>query len=254
MRDLDSIITEVNENPHRRISPSEYPEIHDFMHSHASTGAKQRRQLERHWPADASRILELGCGTGPLLARIDDEYDHVMGVDVNEDALALASENTSNAELRCVDFLEWSGPDDGTDFDVVVMASVLQYLTEEDSVRTLAENAYEYLDDGGAFVAFFPPLCDAVPNASESERTVVSEAYRVEQHAITALTSDRGHYTSTSLFVLVDRREDRTARIGTQLEGRFYRPSFLERTFDAAGFGHVRHVDANGRDVVYASR
>jgi len=254
MRDLGSIIAEVNENPHRPISPSNYPEIHDFMHSHASTGEKQRHLLERCKPSDVNRILELGCGTGPLLSQIDDEYDRVMGVDTNGDALALASQKTSTAELRRADLLEWSGPDDGTDFDVVVMANVLQYITEDEQVRTLAETARGHLDDGGTFVAFFPPLCDAVPNASKRERTVESDAYRVEQYALNVLTSEQGHYTSTSLFVLTDRDDGQVARVGTQLDARFHRKSFLERSFDALGFECVEHVDANGRTVFRATR
>jgi ubiquinone/menaquinone biosynthesis C-methylase UbiE len=36
---------------------------------------------------DHRTVLEVGCGTGPLLARIEDDYEEVLGVDVTEPML-----------------------------------------------------------------------------------------------------------------------------------------------------------------------
>lgn len=43
-------------------------------------------------PEDAMAILEGGCGAGQLLALLDAEYEHVVGVDLNPEMAMVARE------------------------------------------------------------------------------------------------------------------------------------------------------------------
>lgn len=77
------MIRDVNENPHRERSFYEYPELYEFFQSRVVDRDAQVRVLERFEPDGTNRVLEFGCGAGPLLVRIEDEYEDVLGVDRN---------------------------------------------------------------------------------------------------------------------------------------------------------------------------
>ncbi|MFI6575512.1 class I SAM-dependent methyltransferase [Nocardiopsis sp. NPDC050513] len=96
------------------------------------------------------RILDAGCGAGPLSAALRDRGADVTGVDASAGMLALARRRLGDdADLRVVDL---SGPlpfADGA-FDDVVASLVLHYL--EDWGPTLAEMR-RVLRPGGRLIA-----------------------------------------------------------------------------------------------------
>ncbi|MFC6823513.1 class I SAM-dependent DNA methyltransferase [Halopelagius fulvigenes] len=249
---LSAVIDDVNENPHRRRTFYEYPELYEFYHSQVLDREAQVGLLERFSPEEVTRVLEFGCGTGPLLARIEDDYDEVFGVDSNGSMLELAEEKVEKATLRRADFTEWSAADEGRVFDVAVLMGGLLHLTDDRDLESFAENAHESLRDGGTFVTFFEPLSDDVENGSWNVRTVESDRYTVERRSVSALTSGEGHYTTTHLFVIADEKRGTEARMGTVFRGRFHDPESLERAFSAAGFERVEAIDGEGPTVFRA--
>lgn len=252
MDDLSAVIRDLNEDPHRPRSFYEYPSLYDFYHSRTLDREAQVRLLKRFEPAETDRVLEFGCGTGPLLARIEGKYEQVLGVDANEAMLAVAAERLTGAAVRRADFTEWSAADEGSTFDAAVLFGGLLHLTEDRAVEAFATNAHDSLRDGGAFVSFFEPLSDAVENASEETTTVASDRYTVERHSVSALTSARGHYTTTYCFVIRDEEREVDARMGTVFEGRFHDPDYLRETFSGAGFGTVEVLDGEGPTLLHA--
>jgi len=242
---LSSVIEDLDEGPRRPRDFYEYPELYDFFQSRALDRDAQVALLERYEPADATRVLEFGCGTGPLLARIEDEYETVLGVDADPRMLDAARERVSSAELHRADFTEWSAADRGRPFDVAVLLGGLLHLTEDRDVESFAENAYASLREGGAFATFFEPLSDDVENGSEDVVTVESERYAVERRSTSALTSTEGHYTTTYVYVIRDEERETEARMGTVFRGRFHDPDALEATFDRVGFDAVETVDGS---------
>lgn len=251
---LSTVIEEINENPHRQRSFYEYPELYDFYHSRVLDRDIQVNLLKQFEPDDTSRVLEFGCGTGPLLARIEDEYETVVGIDSNEQMLALAREKVTQADLLQADFTEWSAAENGSVFDVAVLMGGLLHLTDDRSIRSFAENVYRSLRDGGAFLTFFHPFGDSVESGSRDVQTVESERFSLERHSISALTSAEGHYTTTYLFVIRDKARDTEAQMGTVFHGRFHDPDRLEATFARVGFDEVGLVDRDGPTVLHATK
>lgn len=251
---LRSVIEDIDANPLRERSFYEYPELYDFYHSRVLDRSYQVDLLKRFQPDETSRVLEFGCGTGPLLARIEDEYEEVLGVDANERMLEVARENVSTAEVLEADFTEWSAADEGRTFDAAVSMGTLLHLTTDRDVESFAENAFRSLRDGGAFVTFFRPLSDDVENGSWDVQSVESERFSVERRSTTALTSAEGHYTTTYAFVVRDTDRETEARMGTAFRGRLHDPDALTEAFDAAGFADVGVVDGDGPTVLHAAK
>lgn len=96
------------------------------------------------------RILDAGCGSGPLTAALRDRGAAVTGVDASAGMLALAERRLGDdADLHLVDLRDRLPFDDGA-FDDVVSSLVLHYL--EDWGPTLAE-IRRVLRPGGRLIA-----------------------------------------------------------------------------------------------------
>jgi SAM-dependent methyltransferase len=104
--------------------------------------------IEKHHP-EARRLLELGCGTGAVLARLRHHYD-VTGVDLSEQMLRVARKKLPGVRLLRADVT--SVELDET-FDVVVcVADVVNHLRPFRKWEALFARAHAHLVDGGIFV------------------------------------------------------------------------------------------------------
>jgi SAM-dependent methyltransferase len=252
--DLSAVIEDVHGDPHRERGFYEYPELYEFFQSRLVDRDAQVGLLDRFVPPGASRVLEFGCGAGPLLVRIEDEYDEVLGVDSNEAMLELARRRVTTADVLEADFTEWSAAEEDRVFDVAALMGGLLHLRADRDLESFAENAYASLRPGGVFVTFFEPLSASVTNGSRDVRSVGSERYTVERHATSALTSGSGHYTTTYCFVITDEEEATEARMGTVFQGRLFTPERLRGAFSAAGFEGIEIVDGDGPAVLHARK
>ncbi|WP_084959650.1 class I SAM-dependent methyltransferase [Thermoactinospora rubra] len=114
------------------------------------------------------RILDAGCGSGPLSAALRDRGAVVTGVDAGAGMLALARRRLGDdADLHVADLRDPLPFADGT-FDDVVASLVLHYL--EDWGPTLAEMR-RVLRPGGQLIAsvshpFVDHLCQSPPRPS----------------------------------------------------------------------------------------
>lgn len=106
-----------------------------------------------------ARLLDIGCGSGHLLARAAADGLDVSGVDVARAALAAAGQLVPGAVLRDADAHDLPFDDDG--FDLVTLVQVLEHVT--DPVPALRE-AGRVCVPGGAVRATVwgtPDECDA---------------------------------------------------------------------------------------------
>ena len=113
-----------------------------------------RQAEEEHWwPVGMRRVgasllgserlsgdlLDAGCGAGGFLAWAASlgTFAQLAGVDVSEDAVALARSAVPEADIHVAAVHELPFADDA--FDVAVLADVLQHLHEDEVSRSLAE-------------------------------------------------------------------------------------------------------------------
>ena len=93
----------------------------------------QRRQADicrKHLPPDG-RILEIGCATGDVLAELAGEYPVVQGIELSEDACAVA--RARGLDVFCGTLEEF---ETHQQYDVVFMSHVIEHVL--DPVATVA--------------------------------------------------------------------------------------------------------------------
>lgn len=100
-------------------------------------------------PAPGARILDIGCGPGPLVPYLPDHVDY-YGVDYDQAYIDFAQRRYGHrGTFIC-------GSVDGTDlqlgsFDLVVGTGILHHL-DDDNALTMLKLARTYLRPGGRFV------------------------------------------------------------------------------------------------------
>ncbi|HVS92682.1 MAG TPA: methyltransferase domain-containing protein [Mucilaginibacter sp.] len=95
------------------------------------------------------RILDLGCGTGHLTKKIQDEGAEVIGMDASPEMIAQARENYPE-----LDFIVGNGANFSFDepFDAVFTNATLHWIKDADGV---IKSVYNVLKPGGRFAGEF---------------------------------------------------------------------------------------------------
>ena len=107
-----------------------------------------RGYVRRYLP-DAGTLLELGCGTGAVLAGLADGLQ-VTGIDLSPKMLAVAKAHLPGVHLVQADIAEFSL---GTTFDVVICVfDTLNHLPTFDAWLAMFRQVDAHLAEGGLFV------------------------------------------------------------------------------------------------------
>ena len=122
----------------------------------------ERYELYRRIVLDRSEqrrtILDIGCGFGAFLARFEDDFDELIGVEVSERAIEEGRHRYPFVHYvnGSAEALDAALPDDRT-YDTIVYSDVIYYLKEAGKRRSLRWIA-EHLAAGGlAFIAGWAP-------------------------------------------------------------------------------------------------
>ncbi|WP_370012149.1 methyltransferase domain-containing protein [Nocardiopsis sp. LDBS0036] len=138
-------VTDVPHTPARAAHPARTNDYDGFAEAYAADNEDNIQNAYYERPAmlalagdvTGRRILDAGCGAGPLSAALRDRGADVTGVDASAGMLALARRRLGeDADLRVADLSDPLPFADGA-FDDVVASLVLHYL--EDWGPTLAE-------------------------------------------------------------------------------------------------------------------
>ena len=141
--------------------------------------------------------LELGCGFGALLARLDNEFERLIGVDLSASAVARGRQRFPFLELSQGSLADPGAalPDAGA-FDTIIVSDVLYYLRERDRRVALAWIAGHLAPGGVAFLAGWSPggrYLDAKEfrNLVERELAIESEEILKTGHVLFCARSRR---------------------------------------------------------------
>ena len=105
--------------------------------------------------APPGRILEVGCGTGTVLARLIEQGYQADGVEMHYQLARQAAEHCPKSMLHCMDFLhDDNGVLDGR-YDAVGLFDVLEHIAEP---APFLRRCAEVADTGGLVVGTVPAL------------------------------------------------------------------------------------------------
>ena len=126
-----------------------YDVIHDARGRDAVGEANLVMGEARRLAPTSATLLDVGCGTGPHLARFAEEFD-IVGVDLSAHMLSIAAERAPGVVLVEGDFRTFEL--DGL-FDVAVsLFSGIGYLTELEDLRSAIVNMAAHLTPGGVLL------------------------------------------------------------------------------------------------------
>ena len=159
----------LSQSPYRPESPgtwdaARYDSCGTFVWEHGAD------LVEMLAPRPCDRVLDIGCGTGHLTARIAESGADVVGIDASESMVLQARSNYPHLRFKVLDALAM---DLEPQYDAVFSNAVLHWITEPDVAGAGIFNA---LKPGGWFVAEFggrgniSAIIEAVHSARERVR------------------------------------------------------------------------------------
>lgn len=125
------------------VAKSCQPEINKFLND----------VLSQPWAPKAGKVLELGCGTGPILRKICKRGFSGVGIDVSKTAIAMAKEQSKGLDIkyRQGDVCHINTKTLGK-FDLVIDGLCLHCITDTKDRKTYLHNVFKMLKEGGLFV------------------------------------------------------------------------------------------------------
>jgi ubiquinone/menaquinone biosynthesis C-methylase UbiE len=100
---------------------------------------------------DHSRVLELGCGNGKLLAFLAENLHECIGLDFSENACRLSQRNVKSPNVNLIIADARQIPLRSGSVDTVIAFHVVGHLLAEDRTALVAESA-RVLSSGGKFL------------------------------------------------------------------------------------------------------
>lgn len=224
--------------------------VYDFVMEWGAVATVQYDAVTTALADDASAVVEFACGMGALLARLDEDYGMVVGLDRSRPLLRIARSKTDVALVRadvrraCL----------RRRFDAAVMlGNSVGHLTEPGDLGRCFESVAESLEPGGQFYFDCHDL-EAHLDGERKEHPIEDDDYRVRHESeLGPADPDSGLVERTDSFTITQKSSERTvtAETGTW-EFRAYDVSTVRTALDEAGFEvvAVRTGDGGHRFLV----
>ena len=185
------------------------------------------------------RIVDLGCGTGTIALALAEYGMQVTGIDLSDDMLAVAAHHASDKSLVAIpqwvqqDMREWTLPEP---VDCVYsFCDCLNYVLEEDGIRSTFRQTYAGLREGGLFV--FDVHAPAQLLTYAQEQPFIYDEDEVAYIWTCDYDPDRLQVQhDLTFFVRDEQQANRYVRFQEQHRQRAYQLDWLSDELRAAGF------------------
>ena len=110
---------------------------------------------------NALRILDVGCGTGDLVAELSKRGPDITGIDASNEVLSIARKRlatASNVQFHVCNVQDYQ--DESHSFDLITSVTVLQHLTENSDLSRALQRMRSLLKSDGYLI-----LLELIPNA-----------------------------------------------------------------------------------------
>lgn|GEM_PF-976199 len=145
--------------------------------------------LSQPWSPRSGRVIELGCGTGPILRWICSRGFHGLGLDISKTAVTMAREQSKGLDIkfRQADVCRLDGKHFGK-FDLVVDGLCLHCLTDRKDRKSYLAGVFRLLKDDGLFVLL--TMCSPM---NKQRFSVVCKGQRIVRKIVYVPCEDRNY-------------------------------------------------------------
>jgi SAM-dependent methyltransferase len=130
--------------------------------------------LAQPWAPKGGRVIELGCGTGPILRWICKRDFSGLGIDISKTAIAMAKEQSKglNVRFKQADICRTDVGRFGK-FDLAVDGHCLHCIIRPKDRKVFLRNSFKLLKKGGLFIVM--TMC------SPADRKIFSNLYKKQK-------------------------------------------------------------------------
>lgn len=130
--------------------------------------------LAQPWAKKNGRVIELGCGSGPILRWICKRGFSGLGIDVSKTAIAMAKEQSKGLDIgfKRADICRFGVEKIGK-FDLAVDGHCLHCIIQPEDRKAFLKNSFKLLKKGGLLIVM--TMC------SPADRKVFSNVYEKQK-------------------------------------------------------------------------
>ncbi len=151
--------------------------------------------LAQPWAPPKGRVIEFGCGTGPLLRHICERGFTGVGVDISKTAIAMAREQSRSLDIKFIqgDVCNLNKRALGR-FDIVIDGLCLHCITDAKDRKAYFRNVFKVLKNDGIFILL--TMCGPI------NRKRLLELYKDQKivKKVIYLPFDKKGYKGLSMF------------------------------------------------------
>lgn len=181
-------------------------------------------------PPDATTVLELGCGTGHLLAELSASFEHAIGVDPSPEMARLAD---NRAEYICQ--ADTHAIQSNSVDIAVLLGAVLGHIRPDEAAKEAITEVQRSLRPGGRVICSVHQQLEA-PRSRQLTRTV--DGYEITQRDEQRPTGGNVFKWNVN-FDMTDKTTGETRSVSTVESLRAFTTAELVQWFEDVGFVSV---------------
>ena len=186
----------------------------------------QLATVERVAPPDATTVLELGCGTGHLLAELESDFGTAIGADPSPEMAHIAHERAANVCQADAHAFATDTAD-----VAALLGAVLGHIRPDSAGKAAVSEVRRVLRPGGRVVCSVHRSLTE-PRSRELTRRV--DGYEITQHDVQR-PADEGTFEWQVTFGMTKEATGETRRVSTATTLRAFTPAELTAWFERAG-------------------
>lgn len=233
MRTVHDVIDDVDGDEQRGLSSyGQLAPVYDFINADHFNYDRQE-QLAMDISTGTQTFIELGCGSGRLLERLDGQFETLVGVDMSAVMLSRAAERTQNAALVQGD-VRTPVLQNLTPNGVAMVGRVFSKLRTDKDVQAFANATASWLSTDTELVFNTFRRQDLVDGMEKVQRWERGDTRVVRRSSTTLLEEQRPGLMEIEMeYDLTNTRTETTVTVAETFTLRGYDRKHVEACFDA---------------------
>jgi SAM-dependent methyltransferase len=233
-----------NKNKEQIVFGHLYSQIYDALYKDKDYQREcdYLEELFKMFRVRVRKILDLGCGTGNHSIELAKRGYEVIGIDISEKMITIATEKLKNLNKRRIKFIR----DDIRNFSlnerfdaVISMFAVIGYINENDDLIKTFSNVREHLKEDGIFIfdVWFGPAVINLKPTQKVKEIDIRESEKIFR--ITTPKLDVMRHIVEVNFKVIYIKENKLHIFEENHKMRFFFPKELELMLKISGFKRV---------------